>query len=519
MSDVEPANFEKKITVRQIQKDDIDEIVALANLSYGIPRVAFEKKHYESHIRIFPEGQFCVEYDGKIVGSCSSLIVNFDDYGEQHSFDEICGNGYIKNHNPNGKELYGIDVVVHPDYQGLKIGRRLYEARWKLCRRLNLKSILFGGRMPNYHKYADKLTPREYVEQVIKRNIYDPVITFQTMNGFVFRTIIPNYLPHDKDSLNYATLMEWHNEEYRPDLSQDYHRSLPVRIASVQLCLKQINSFDDFADQCEFYVRSASNVRSDFIVFPEALTLQLASLENETVPSRQVRTITRHSEKYVKLFLDMAVKYHINIIGGHFIEKDGSLYNVAFLFRRDGTMDQQFKLHIPQNERKWWGVQPGDGLRVIETDCGNIAILIGYDIQFPELGRLAVEKGANILFTPFSAEDEQGCMRMRYCAQARAIENELFTVMSGSTCHLTHLPQMDTRYGLSAIFSPCDYAFTSKGIVAEGLPNSETMVVGEVDLERLRYNREAGFVTPLKDRRPHIYHMNQVTNCGEYHAT
>lgn len=515
MSKVEVAKFEKKITVRQMREEDIDEIVELANLSFGIPGVAFEREHYESHIRIFPEGQFCVEYDGKIVGSCSSLIVNFDEYGEEHTFDEICGNGYIENHNPNGENLYGIDVVVHPDYQGLKIGRRLYEARRKLCRQLNLKSILFGGRMPNYHKYADKLTPHEYVEQVLKRNIYDPVITFQTMNGFVVRGILPNYLPHDKESLKYATLMEWHNEEYRPNLSLDYRRSLPVRIASVQFRLKQITSFDDFAAQCEYFVRSASNVRADFIVFPEAMTLQLLSLENEKVPSRQVRKLTRYTENYVQLFSEMAVKYDINIVSGtHFVEETVSLYNVAFLFQRNGTIDKQYKLHIPWNERKWWGVQPGDGLRVFETDCGKVAILIGYDIQFPELGRMAAEQGANILFTPFSAEDEQGFMRVRYCALARSVENELFTVVAGTVGHLSHVPQTPTQFGLSAVFSPCDYAFAGNGVIAEGQPNSEALVVGDIDLEQLRRNREIGSVTPLKDRRPHIYRLDETEKSG-----
>lgn len=506
MSELDLSKFEKKIIVRNIREEDIDEIVELANLSFGIPGVAFERKHYASHIRVFPEGQFCVEYDGKIVGSCSSLIVNFEEYGENHTFDEISGNGFITNHNPNGQNLYGIDVVVHPDYQGLKIGRRLYEARRKLCRKLNLKSILFGGRMPNYHKYADQLTPHEYVEQVLQRKIYDPVVTFQTMNGFVLRNIMPNYLPHDKASLKYATLMEWHNEDYRPDLSLDYRRSLPVRISSVQFRLKDIQSFDDFAAQCEYFVRSSSNVRSDFIVFPEALTMQLASLDGEKVPSKQVRKLTKYTEAYIRLFSELAVKYDINIVGGtHFVEENGSLYNVALLFQRNGAIDKQYKIHIPSNERKWWGVQPGNDVRVFDTDCGKIAIQIGYDIQFPELARIAVDQGAKIIFTPFSAEDQQGCLRVRHCAQARAIENELFTVIAGTVGHLTHLPQTNTQYGQSAIFSPCDYSFSSTGVIAEGQPNIETMVVGEVDLERLRRNREVGSVTPLKDRREEFY--------------
>ncbi|KJS87280.1 MAG: hypothetical protein JM58_04725 [Peptococcaceae bacterium BICA1-8] len=60
---------------------------------------------FESHIKIFPEGQICVEYDDIIIGSSSSLIINFDEYNDQHSLDEITDNGYITNHNPEGYNL------------------------------------------------------------------------------------------------------------------------------------------------------------------------------------------------------------------------------------------------------------------------------------------------------------------------------------------------------------------------------------------------------------------------------
>lgn len=202
------------MTIRKIEKEDIEEIVKLARIAFENPLIAFQEKHYESQVDLFPEGQVCIEYEGKIVGSCSSIIVNFDDYGENHSFIDISGSGYIRNHNPEGKNLYGLDVVVHPDYRKMKIGRRLYEARREICKKYNLKSILFGGRIPNYHEYADQLTPHEYAEKVKNDGLYDPVLTFQLRNGFKLRGIMKNYLKDDAASLKYATLMEWHNPDY-----------------------------------------------------------------------------------------------------------------------------------------------------------------------------------------------------------------------------------------------------------------------------------------------------------------
>lgn len=213
MSDVDW--LEEKLVIRKIEKDDIEEVVKVAQAAFGNPNIAFEKKHYESHIEIFPEGQVCVAYDGKIIGASSSVIVNYDEYGHDHSFEEISGNNYITNHNPEGRNLYGIDVVVHPDYRNLKIGRCLYEERRNLCKRLNLESIIIGGRIPNYHKYADTLTAEEYVRQVEKGDIFDPVICFQLANGFKIRTVKANYLIGDEASLEYATIMEWDNPDYR----------------------------------------------------------------------------------------------------------------------------------------------------------------------------------------------------------------------------------------------------------------------------------------------------------------
>ncbi|UOQ92407.1 GNAT family N-acetyltransferase [Halobacillus shinanisalinarum] len=213
MSNINLNRSEKKIVIRNTTLEDLDEVAALSDNSFG-PDIAFKREHFASQSKIFPEGQIIVEFEGKIVGSSSSLIVNFDEYTDKHSYVEISDHGYIRNHNPDGVNLYGVEVCVHPDYRQLKLGRRLYDARKQLCKDLNLKSIIIGGRIPYYHKYADQMSAQEYADQVMKKNIYDPVMTFQMKNGFVLNEMIPGYLPGDDASLEYATSMEWHNEDY-----------------------------------------------------------------------------------------------------------------------------------------------------------------------------------------------------------------------------------------------------------------------------------------------------------------
>ncbi|MFA9457494.1 GNAT family N-acetyltransferase [Halalkalibacter sp. AB-rgal2] len=492
--------------LRNIREGDFLEIIEMQKLCFRNME-PWKIEHLQSHLEHFPEGQFCVEYDGIIIGSCSSLIINFDEYDDQHTWNEITDKGYITNHDPEGYNLYGIEVMVHPDYRRMKIGRRLYEARKDLARELNLKSIIIGGRIPNYYKYAKELTPRQYVEEVMMHNIYDPVLTFQVMNGFTLKRVNPNYLHDDKASLRNATLMEWNNIDYRATMpKRQFKTSFPVRITTIQYEMKKISSFEDFAIQCEYYTDVAASFQSDFAVFPEIFTLQLLSFLPEKSPSLAIRRLTEFTEDYLDLFTNLAVKYNVNIIGGsHFVEEEGKIFNISYLFRRDGTIEKQYKLHITPNEKRFWGISGGDKVNVFDTDCGKIAIQICYDIEFPELGRIAVDRGANIIFTPFCTDDRQGYLRVRYCSQARAIENQVYTVLSGTVGNLTDVENMDIQYAQSGIFSPSDFAFARDGIVGECQPNIETVVVGDVDLEILRRNRRAGSVRQLKDRRHDIF--------------
>lgn len=274
--------------------------------------------------------------------------------------------------------------------------------------------------------------------------------------------------------------------------------------------MRKISSFEEFAHQCEYFVDVASDASSDFVVFPEIFTTQLMSFMNEKSPSLAVRRLTEYTEQYLELFTNLAIRYNVNIIGGsHFVkEEDDEIYNIAYLFRRDGTIEKQYKVHITPNERKWWGISSGDKVRVFDTDCGKIAIQICYDIEFPEMARIATDKGANIIFTPFCTDDRQGYLRVRYCAQARAIENQIYTVIAGTVGNLPQTENMDIQYAQSGIFAPSDFEFARDGIVGETSPNLEMVLIGDVDLEILRRKRQDGTVAHLKDRRHDVYSLH-----------
>jgi predicted amidohydrolase len=223
-------------------------------------------------------------------------------------------------------------------------------------------------------------------------------------------------------------------------------------------------------------------------------------------PADAVRALAEFTPRYLDYFSRASVTHNINIVGGsQFALVDDRLFNVAFLFRRDGTIEQQAKLHISPEERRWWGVEPGDELGVFTTDRGSVAILTSYDIQFPELARIAAGKGAEILMVPFAADDRDSYLRVRYCCQARAIENDVFVVASGTTGNLPFVPHADTHYAQSGIFTPIDHSFARDGIAAESTPNIETLVIADVDLDQLRRHRYEGVVQPWENRRTDLY--------------
>ncbi len=106
----------------------------------------------------------------------------------------------------------------------------------------------------------------------------------------------------------------------------------------------------------------------------------------------------------------------------------------------------------------------GNEIKVFDTDCGKVGILICYDVEFPELGRILAEQGMQILFVPFLTDTQNGYNRVRFCAQARAIENECYVAIAGCVGNLPRVNNMDLQYAQSAVLTPSDFAFPVTGV-------------------------------------------------------
>ena len=174
-------------------------------------------EHYLRHIELFPDGQFTalahIHDKWVVAGSTSTFRIHMDALHQPHTFLEIVDNGWFGHHNPRGAWLYGGDLSVHPDYRGLGLGSKFYDARRDLVRRLNLRGEVAGGMLPGYDRHRHHLSIEGYVRRVVAGELRDPTLSVQLKNGFVVKGILYDHIT-DPRADNCATLIVRENPYY-----------------------------------------------------------------------------------------------------------------------------------------------------------------------------------------------------------------------------------------------------------------------------------------------------------------
>ena len=191
----------ENVELEYLKLEDYPEFKEAMIAAYPNMPGAFWREHQiEKLITSFPEGQVVIKVNNKIAGCALSIIIDYNQFDDHHTYKDITGNYTFSTHTNHGDVMYGIDVFIRPEYRGLRLGRRLYDYRKELCERLNLRGVAFGGRIPNYRKYSETLSPKEYIEKVKQKEIHDPVLNFQMSNDFHPTRILRGYLEGDQSS-------------------------------------------------------------------------------------------------------------------------------------------------------------------------------------------------------------------------------------------------------------------------------------------------------------------------------
>jgi len=504
-----------RLIVRRAKRSDIDGLVELSEGAFSRAS-GYSHSMLRAQFNNFSEGQFIAEYDSRIVGYCATFIISGKIAFAPHSWAEITGQGLATRHDPGGDILYVMELCVDTTYRRLRIGQRLYDACKKLCQTLNLEGIVLGGRMPGLQRRLKALGSTEaYIDAVKEKRMRDTVVGFDLANDFEIKGFLRDYDPADTPSMGFATHMFWRNALFIEDDARKRNTTAlktkdTVRVATVQFQMRGLEDRSDFERRVKYFVDVASEYRSDFVVFPEWFTLQLLSIEKKPLaPDQGIQRMIEYTPWYLKTMEHLAVSSNVNIIGGTHprLTESGDIQNVSYAFLRDGSVHAQPKIHPTPDERRYWNIKGGDRIDTIDTDCGPIGILVCYDVEFPELARNLADQGVFLLFVPFCTDERRGYLRVRYCAHARAIENQVYVIMSGVVGNLPNVENVDIHYAESCILTPCDFAFARDGVAADTAANMETIAFADLRLSDLRVARQSGTTRNFMDRRFDLYRV------------
>lgn len=287
-----------------------------------------------------------------------------------------------------------------------------------------------------------------------------------------------------------------------------------LKVATTQFELRPEKSLQEYLDHIEGLVKCAAEQEAELVLFPElASTGLLGAIDDREVTTA---TITSDYWKFLPEFTDdivqglrrMARENNIVIAGGSHnrVADDGSLRNTAFIAHPDGRVESQDKIHLTPQEHSL-GAKGGDELLVTKIGPFTAGLLICADIQFPELSRYLVDKGVDLILCPSLTWNRRGVHRVRTGCQARAIENQLYVVMSplfGANGIPTDSPMY--AVGKALVTGPVDKTVgVNDGVLATTASVEEEVLIAELDHDLLIASRANPEAPGLALRRMDLY--------------
>lgn len=198
---------------------------------------------------------------------------------------------------------------------------------------------------------------------------------------------------------------------------------------------------------------------------------------------------------------ELARRHSMWILGGSILERDGErIFNTSLLFDRAGELVARYrKIHLFDVDlpgqpplRESFTYSPGGEVVTAATEFGRIGLSICYDLRFPELYRMLVVQGAEIVLIPSAFTFETGKDHWDVLVRARAIENQAFVLAPAQWGTWGPGDQNRRCYGNSLAVDPWG------GVLARA-PEGVGVTFAELDLEEVRRVRER--LPALRHRR------------------
>lgn len=276
-----------------------------------------------------------------------------------------------------------------------------------------------------------------------------------------------------------------------------------VRIAAAQYPIELLPSFEAWEVKISHWVAEAARQGAQLLLFPEYAAMELAGCDPAAASDLQhtLELVMALSERADELHRRLAAFHGLVIVGGSGPVRDdrGLIVNRARLFCPDGSIAWQDKIVMTRFEREIWGISGGTQISAIHTPFGPVGISICYDAEFPMIARAQAEAGAKIILVPSATDTMQGYWRVRIGAQARALENQCYTVQAPTVGLAPWLPSLDENYGAAAIYGPPDGITPDDGVFAIGQAQQGQWLLADLDLSQVDQWRRNGTVMPFRD--------------------
>lgn len=263
--------------------------------------------------------------------------------------------------------------------------------------------------------------------------------------------------------------------------------------------MRPVSSFAEFRDDVLEALGQVTD-GTELVVFPELFTSGLFCVsegwENDSI--NDYSRLADFLDDYRELFTGEAARRGYSILAGSTLARtERGIENVAYLFGPDGSEFTHAKTHIFPAEGQW-DTEEGNDFRITEVNGVKVGIAICYEAEIPEVATILSRKGADVIVVPSYTFTEAGFYRVRHCAAARAIENQVYMVHCPTVGELP--APLSPGRGRPSILSPCDLAFPANGILTEGVDDAFSVVSAVLDLDLLEENRKTGAATTQKDR-------------------
>lgn len=242
-----------------------------------------------------------------------------------------------------------------------------------------------------------------------------------------------------------------------------------LRVAALHYVYGEAGSFGEFAAKMRALSETALDAGAGALLFPEYGSMELV-LAAETAwrhPSEQFSSLQRFLPDFHGVFREISEKGRALVVAPTIpvATADGFVNRAHVYFGGEGPFHQD-KLVLTNFERASGVLVPGRGQTVFDTPSGPLGVLVCYDVEFPLPARNLAEAGALAALVPSNTDTVTGVNRVRVGAAARALENQLFTVVATTGGAAPWCSMSDANVGGPSIFCPPDCGMPETGVVA-----------------------------------------------------